>query len=159
MTSIRAMSCIHLVQILNSHMKITLGLPKTVWKIKWWKLHNCHFSFIENEDPPHLPGNVCTLTIAKSSGYLYLMSLSNKPSNYTNKPSGCLNKKCKNSKYHAIQMILTNFKYHNTLLDINPWFVYSIAKLNIYINFEFNLINYTFLFKNLFKINQMLVSP
>lgn len=56
-------------------------------------------------------------------------------------------------------MILTNFKYHNTLFDINPWFVYSIAKLNIYINFEFNLINYTFLFKNLFKRNQMLVSP
>lgn len=30
LTSIRAMSCIYLVQSLNLHMKITLGLSKTV---------------------------------------------------------------------------------------------------------------------------------
>lgn len=30
MTSVRVMSCIYLVQILNLHMKITLGLSKTV---------------------------------------------------------------------------------------------------------------------------------
>ena len=57
-------------------------------------------------------------------------------------------------------MILNNFKYHNTLFNINPWFVSSITKSNIYIISEFNLlISYTFLFKNVFKINQMLISP
>lgn len=93
MASSRAMSCIHLVQILNLHIKITLGLPKTVWKIKWWKLHNCDFSFVENEDHPHLPGVVCTLAIAKSSGYFSSLSLSNKPPNHTDKHGGCWNTK------------------------------------------------------------------
>lgn len=35
MTPIRAKNFIYLVQILNLHIKITLGFPKTVWKIKW----------------------------------------------------------------------------------------------------------------------------
>lgn len=122
LTSVRVTSCTHLVQILNLHIKITLGGPKTVWKIKWWKLRNCDFSFIENEGHPHLPSVVCTLGIAKRSGQPLPVSLSNQPPSHTNKHSGCWNTKCKDSKYQAIKMILTYCKYHN-MFSINLCFV------------------------------------
>lgn len=65
-------------------------------------------------------------------------------------------RKCENSKYQAIEMPLTYFKYYNMLFNINLWLVYSITQSNIYVTFECNvLINYTFFFKNSFKINHM----
>ena len=102
MTSVRVMSCIYLVQILNLPIKINLGLSKTVWKIKWWRLHNCHFSFIEKWRPS-TPARYYLHTYNCKKQWLPVLDvLSYKPSNYPKKPIEYLNTKCKHSKYHAI---------------------------------------------------------